>query len=89
MKEMLLDVKTVGDENISLCCRYFVLVGEMQAGVFSCESYGVKIENAETGESASFPDLTLSAEKIDKLMECLIRNRVTPAGLEDVIRDWQ
>ncbi len=88
MEEMLLDTRTVEGEEASLRCRYFVLVGEKQVGRFYCEAYGVKIEDERTGESAEFPDLTVSVRRIDELMELLVRNGVTPAGLGDVIQDW-
>ena len=88
MREMLLDTRQAIGESARLRCRYYVLIGEKQIGNFFCEAYGVKIENEDTGESAAFPDLTVSASRIDELMELLLRNQVTPAGLEDVIRDW-
>ena len=88
MKEMLLDTRDVVGEGNALRCRYYVLVGEKQVGRFFCEAYGVKIENEATGESAEFPDLTVSAGRIDELLALLVRNGVTPAGLEDVIQDW-
>lgn len=88
MKELLLDSNVVEGEEASLTCRYIILVGEKKIGSFSCEAYGVKIVNEQTGESAEFPDLTVSASRIDELMNLLIRNGVTPVGLEDVISDW-
>lgn len=88
MREMLLDTRKVEGETARLRCRYYVLIGEKQVGNFFCEAYGVKIEDEGTGESAAFPDLTVSAKRIDELMELLLRNQVTPVGLEDVIQDW-
>ena len=88
MKELLLERRNIDAERGQLCCRYSVLVGEKKAGNFLCEAYGVKIEEEHSGESACFPDLTLSAGEIEKLMETLIRSRVTPTGLKDVIEDW-
>ena len=88
MRELLLEDREIGGEKRKLRCRYSILVGEIPVGNFSCESYGVKIEEQRTGETAQFPDLTVSAARIDELMERLVRNEVTPAGLEDVISDW-
>jgi len=88
MQELLLDTKQVEGEEVSLRCRYIVMVGEKKVGNFFCEAYGVKIVDETTGDSAQFPDLTVSAGRIDELMELLVRNEVTPAGLEDVIADW-
>jgi len=88
MRELLLESREVTGEGKRLRCRYLILVGEKKIGDFSCEDYGVKVVNEATGESAEFPDLTVSAARIDELMELLVRNGVTPAGLEDVIADW-
>ena len=88
MREMLLDTRPVEGERGRLRCRYLLTVGEKQIGSFACEAYGVKIEDELTGESVSVPDLTVSAARIDELLERLIRNEVTPAGLEDVLADW-
>ena len=88
MREMVLDTREMAGEERKLRCKYSVLIGEFPVGNFSCESYGVKVEEEETGEAACFPDLTVSAQRIDELMELLVRNEVTPTGLEDVIADW-
>lgn len=67
---------------------YAILVGEMPVSAgFSCESYGVSICE-EGGEEARLPDLTVSAGRIDELMELLVRNTVTPCTLRDVVEDW-
>ena len=34
------------------------------------------------------PDLTVSAQRIDELMELLMDHQVGPAGLRDVVEDW-
>lgn len=88
MRELLLESQEVEGEERKIFCRYFIIIGEKRVGDFSCEAYGVKIVNEETGESAEFPDLTVSAGRIDELMELLVHHGVTPAGLEDVIADW-
>ena len=33
-------------------------------------------------------NLTVSAGRIDQLMELLVRNGVTPVTLRDVVEDW-
>ena len=40
------------------------------------------------GEEASVTNLTVSAGRIDQLMELLVRNGVTPVTLRDVVEDW-
>lgn len=88
MQELLLETKQVDGEQTSLRCRYMIMVGEKRVGNFFCEAYGVKIVDETTGEGAEYPDLTVSAKRIDELMDILLRNGVTPAGLGDVIADW-
>ena len=88
MREMVLDTREMAGEERKLRCKYSVLIGEFPVGNFSCESYGVKVEEEETGETACFPDLTVSAQRIDELMELLVRNEATPTGLEDILADW-
>ena len=88
MEELLVECREVVTEERGLRCRYSVLVDTVSVGRFFCELYGVKIEE-ERGETASFPGLTFSAAEIDELMERLIRCRVTPTGLADVLCDWK
>lgn len=88
MRELLLESQEVKGEDKRIFCKYFILIGEKRVGDFSCEAYGIKILNELTGESAEFPDLTVSAGRIDELMGIVVRQGVTPAGLEDVIADW-
>ena len=88
MEEMLVESRDLTTEGQGMRCSYSVLVDTVPVGRFSCEQYGVKIE-AERGETVSFPGLTFSAAEIDELMEKLIRHRVTPTGLADVLCDWK
>ena len=88
MRELLVeDCRETGEDGRERRYRYYVLVGEMPVGGLSCESYGVKVVG-EDGETASVPNITVSAGRIEALMELLARNAVTPATLRDVIDDW-
>ena len=53
------------------------------SGGLSCESYGVKVAGPG-GEEASVPNITVSVERIDQLLELLRRNCVSPVTLRDV-----
>ena len=76
-----------GEDGISRCFQYFLLVEQVDSVNFQCENYGVRI--AEEGVvSSALPGLTTSAVRIDQLMTMLVDNTVGPVGLEDVIRDW-
>ncbi len=70
------------------CFNYYILIDEIAyAGDLVCENYGVKI-SVPGGESASVPDVTLSAGRIEALAALLLRNCVTPSTLRDVVEDW-
>ena len=88
MRELLVDSRQeTGEEGQTCGYRYYILVGEMPVGGLTCESYGVKIVG-ENGDQASVENLTIRTERIDRLMELLIRNAVSPVALRDVIDDW-
>ena len=73
------------EDGATLTLQYAVLVEEMPGGP---ESYGVKITETVSGESAMAPGLTTSDQKIYALVELLAENTVTPTGLMDVLADW-
>lgn len=89
MKELTVARKQAADEaGREHTYDYTILVGEMPVSSgFSCESYGVGIREPD-GEAECVPDITVSAGRIDELMELLVRNTVTPCTLRDVIADW-
>ncbi len=67
--------------------RYSILVDEMEAGGLSCESYGLKAEGPD-GSCVEIPHITVSAARIDALVELVQRNQVSPVILRDVVEDW-
>lgn len=68
--------------------EYSILVGEMTvASGICCESYGVKVRECD-GESEEITNLTVSASRIDELVDLLVRNVVTPCTLRNVVEDW-
>ena len=66
---------------------HFLLGGELGAGSFFCEQYGVKIAE-EDGDCAQIRGITTSAVRIDELMTTLVEQQVSPTVLEDVVQDW-
>ena len=87
-REILVDTRRLTDAQGRVReYSYFVLVGEMGVGNFSCEAYGVMIRETG-GESAALPGLTVSAARIDELAGLLVRGGVTPGTLRDVVDDW-
>lgn len=89
MRELTVAQKQVRDDvGREHTYNYAILVGEMSVSSgLSCESYGVGIWE-HGGETERVPDITISAGRIDELMELLIRNTVTPCTLRDVVADW-
>lgn len=62
--------------------RYYLL--EHTAAGRAC--YGIQVEAG--GEKASVPRITPSQVAVLALAEQLIRGRVTPATVRDVVEDW-
>lgn len=89
MRELFVGTRTAsGEDGQTHRFEYYVLIGQMEiAHRFACESYGVKVREPG-GDMAAIPDLTVSTERIDSLLELLTRNTVGPAGLRDVVDDW-
>ena len=67
---------------------YSILVDELDVGAFRCESYGAQVSHRLSGDVCRVPNITVSASRIDELMELLVRNQVGPVHLKDVIEDW-
>ena len=67
--------------------RYVILVDEMTVGEMNCESYGVRVTGSD-GDCAEIPNITVSAGRIDELVDLLRRNQVSPVTLRDVVDDW-
>lgn len=67
---------------------YYLLIDELDVGRFLCESYGVRVVQRGTDYQCTVPHVTTSAARIDSLLERLIRGRVTPCTVDDIIEDW-
>ena len=89
MRELYVETRTaVGEDGALHRFDYYVVVGEMEVGGrFSCESYGVKVQE-RGGGAALIPDITVSIPRIDALMELLTRNTVGPSSAREVVDDW-
>lgn len=87
MTEYHLDVNSLWP-GVTSRRQYRLLVDVVSAGAFACESYGVAVRDAATGEEAAIPHITTSLTRIDALLELLARNDVSPLHLRDVVEDW-
>ncbi len=89
MRELKLDVYSLYPGLTDLGpYDYAILVDEVAAGGFLCESYGVRITSRASGEHSEVANVTISASRIDELMDLLVRNQVSPIHLQDVVADW-
>lgn len=89
MRELLLRSLEMRDEQgVMHSYEYSILIDEMDVGAFSCESYGLKIEEKESGQYCAVPHITTSISRIDELSELVLAGTVTPATLRDVVMDW-
>ena len=70
------------------CWRYGLLVEDIEVDGFHCESYGVVITDDRTGEEGRCRHVTVNANDAIELLALLVRNRVTPTTLSDVVEDW-
>lgn len=66
---------------------YYITIDEVDVGPYVCEGYGVRIAE-RGGMQATVRSITNSIERIDELCELLIRGKVTPTTLADVVSDW-
>ena len=88
MRELFLQTLILPDESGNQhSYDYSSLIGEMDVGPFSCESYGIRVAE-RGGAEASAPHVTCSAARIDELSELLLKNGVTPTTFHDVLNDW-
>ena len=67
---------------------YYITIDEMEVGPFACESYGIRVAQRESGESAAVHNVTCSIQRIDELSQRVLDGQVTPATLRDVVEDW-
>ena len=88
MRELFLEtVELAGQTGAVRRFDYSILIGEMDVGAYSCESYGVKVAE-QGGEQALVENITCSASRIDELSDLLVRGGVAPSALHDVVSDW-
>lgn len=68
--------------------RYGLLVEEIEAEGFHCESYGFLAADPRTGEERRCRHVTVNARDALELLGKLIRCGVSPTQLPEVIEDW-
>ena len=79
---------TVTDElGASRRFHYFLFIEPVESGCFFCENYGVLISEEE-GEKVCVPGITTDAARIDELITLLVKYKVSPTALPDIVSDW-
>ena len=67
---------------------YYLLVESILfEGTLLGESYGVKLVS-DSGEEEKVLRVTVNAERVQRLLQLLVENEVTPVALQDVVQDW-
>ena len=88
-RELFLETLNLQDETgVERCFCYYILMEQLELEGYSGESYGVKIEEKETGQVVMVPHVTTYSSVIYQLARTLIDHQVTPCTLVDVIQDW-
>ena len=67
--------------------HYYLLTEIPPSPHFSCEIYGIHIED-DFGHTSTVQAITTSPTKIDELMTLLIDHCVGPSTLEEIVHDW-
>ncbi|MCI5499768.1 MAG: DUF6514 family protein [Clostridiales bacterium] len=70
-----------------MTCEYRILIRTLPPPV-CCESYGISVTMAQTGEREDIPDITVQAERIEHLARLLVNGAVTPCTLREIVEDW-
>lgn len=87
--ETCLEALTLWDETgRKHCFHYYILLEQLELEEYFGQSYGIKIEEKETGQIAVVPHVTTRSSVVYRLARTLIRHQVTPCTLMDVVQDW-
>lgn len=70
-----------------MTCVYHMLIRSVPPPV-CCESYGIGVVISQTGEREDVLDITVCPERIEELARLVVRGKVTPCTLREVIEDW-
>ena len=88
MTEHMVATRQWADEvGRTLESRYYLTIDPVEVQGFVFEVYGVRITR-DDGTETAVPGLTMSANRIEKLIQLLSENQVGPDSLADVIADW-
>ena len=88
MTEHMVAARQWADEaGRTLESRYYLTIDPVEVQGFVFEIYGVRITR-DDGTETEVPGLTMSANRIEKLIQLLSENQVGPDSLADVIADW-
>ena len=82
MREIFIGANDIRDQRVA-----YYLLAESMGAEGGYETYGVKIAGPG-GDGDAVRDLTISQDRILRLISLLVDCRVTPVSLRDVVEDW-
>lgn len=85
MKNMIIRQNSTNFTGMAKCLEYTLFSTITDRNT---ESFGVKVQNKITGESAMIKDITENQAASEKLFDLLISGCVTPVSLKDVVEDY-
>lgn len=68
--------------------HYALLVEDIEVDGFHCESYGIMVRNANSGEEAVVRHITVNGSEALALLNTVARLAVSPVALRDVVEDY-
>lgn len=68
--------------------QYALLVEDIEVDGFHCESYGIMVREAESGEEAAVRHITVNGSEALALLNAVARLAVSPVTLKDVVEDY-
>lgn len=94
-KTAVVDAANLEEGETPFCLDYFVVESDVQlsASGFDALFYGVSVVkrtmDGQHMEHACQTDMFVSESDCKAFLDLLARNTVTPATLEDVVKDWR
>lgn len=68
--------------------HYALLAEDIEVDGFHCESYGIMVRSADTGEEAAVRHITVNASEALALLNTVAKLAVSPVTLRDVVEDY-
>lgn len=88
MKKLKHTSSTITDEKgVTRTFEYYFIIEEIKTSGFFFENYGVSVEEPQ-GDSHIILGISTSLQRIEQLMDILVKHQVSPTTCHDVVFDW-